>query len=128
MDRRLFLTASLGVAALGCALPRLACCRLASDARTLTLIDRSLSGNATRALVRARIDGPVIAVGEDVGALWHAHVRHWDGRVTGMLRPSDCFVLRTFSIADERAFRTVRVGSNSIAFAIEASRPVIRVG
>ena len=122
MDRREFMGASLGLTALGCALPCMACYGFLNDSKSLVLIDSTLAESRLHAAKLQRDNRRFIAVGEDVGMLWHRQLRHWKGTLTGVLRPSDCFVLQTFSWADARAFRTVQAGPHAIAFAIGADR------
>ncbi|RDU97359.1 hypothetical protein DWV00_19210 [Trinickia dinghuensis] len=56
--------------------------------------------------------------GADIGTLWHARLREWAGTIGGVLRPSDCFVLRNLSIAERRAFHSATVGPGTVAFEI----------
>lgn len=121
MDRRAFITASAGAAAFCWAAPWLDCYGVLIDRMqpehpslpTLIVVDsalaesRAFAANACGSGVH-RIDMG-IDIDADVGTLWHAKLRHWTGAICGMLRPSDCFVLRTFSMAEGRVFRVMPV-------------------
>ena len=120
MDRRTFMTASVAVA--GCAMPWLNCYGVLNHptvcVRTLVIFDSSLS--VSRAFVAdSREEGTcAMDVGPDVGSLWHARLRDWPGTIAGVLRPSDCFVLRNSSIAEGRSFHSATVGPGAIALQI----------
>ncbi|WP_206952591.1 hypothetical protein [Trinickia acidisoli] len=148
MDRRTFMTVSLGVAAMGCAMPWFDCYGVLIDSPALLLVDSTLFHGSDYGRGR-RIDygrevaavlGEVgarrievgVEVGNDVGTVWHEQLRGWPGAIKGALRPSDCFVLRNCSMADGRAFRSMTIGSRTdgrlmrgraIAFAIDAALP-----
>ncbi len=127
MDRRMFIGVGLGVTALGCALPRSACYGFLNDPESLVLVDATLAESRLHAAKLRSDDRPFIVVGEDVGLLWHRRLRRWKGTLTGVLRPSDCFVLQTFALADARAFRIARAGPQATAFAIDADRRVEQI-
>ena len=111
MERRTFMNATLGAAALACAAPWIDCRAHLSDSfeHALVLIDPTWPVSRAYAAASAVARGDVLEVGADIGALWHSRLRDWPGTIAGALRPSDCFVLRSLSIADGRAFRSVPI-------------------
>lgn len=108
MKRRTFTHLSLGAAALACAMPWRDCLAIGRDspARMLVLIDSTLP--ASRAYAAIWRDAKVLRLeaGSDVGLLWHNRLRDWTGAIRGALRPSDCFILRTMSRSEGRAFHS----------------------
>ena len=110
MDRRTFITASVRIASAGGAIVALGCCGHLNEAKeagpsTLILIDPTLAESRAYAANFGEAVHALESIEADVGALWHTRLRHWAGHISGVLRPSDCFVLRTFSAAQGRAFR-----------------------
>jgi hypothetical protein len=149
MDRRTFVTASAGLAALGCTLIGLPRHGLANEARkramtsapVLIVIDATLAESRAYGEAFDAAHRLPLSFGADVGALWHARLRDWTGPISGALRPSDCFVLQTFSLAQGRAFRFLRCTSRqgegpatitpaerACAFLIEAALPRVARG
>lgn len=129
MDRRTFVTTSLGAAATGCATPWLDCYGVLSNSRetVLVLLDSTLAASrafasiASIASISNEQGACRLDIGTDVGLLWHRQLRDWPGTMRGVLRPSDCFVLRNFSVADGRAFGSQKTGAGTIAFVIGAT-------
>lgn len=111
MDRRTFMAAGAGLAALGGAVSWLDGYGRQGNSTVLLLIDKASAGSREHAAFLAEKSLRVIDIGEDVGVLWHSRLRDWPGPITGALRPSDCFVLRTLSFAARRTFHTETVGS-----------------
>ena len=113
MNRRTFITASVGMASVGCAMAALDWYGHLSELEPqqgasmsrLTLIDTRLAESRAPTADFSETGSTFLAVDADVGTLWHTHLRDWTGPISGVLRPSDCFVLRTFSLAQGRAFR-----------------------
>lgn len=115
MDRRTFITAGSGIAAAGCTIAWfdrygvLAGCEPPQALRspTLVLVDATLPESLAWAAgsARERADRIDVDIDADVGALWYAKLRRWAGPISGTLRPSDCFVLRTCAMAQGRGFR-----------------------
>ncbi len=128
MDRRTFVTTSLSAAAIGCATPWLDCYALLSDLgdNVLVVFDATLAASRAYAVVSRKENARRIEIGPDVGILWHRQLRDWPGPMRGVLRPSDCFVLQIFSIADGRAFHSAMIGAGAIALEIGALQPARR--
>ena len=111
MDRRTFITASVGMASVGCAMAaldwygNLSESQQGAGAPRLIVIDMTLAESHAYAGDLGEAGSALLAIDADVGALWHTRLRHWMGLISGVLRPSDCFVLQTFSLAEGRAFR-----------------------
>jgi hypothetical protein len=137
MDRRTFLSSSLGAAAMGCMLPGLDCiaARNSSPARLLVLIDRAMPISRSYAALCQAADARYFDVGADIGLLWYETLRDWPGRIAGVLRPSDCFVLRSLSFAHGRNCYSTTLGprahghahdARAVALAIDAAPPVSR--
>ena len=124
MDRRTFVTTTSSVGLIGCALPWLDCYGVLSDSRerVAVLFDATLEASRAYALVSATARAFRIEIGTDVGILWHRQLRDWPGAVRGVLRPSDCFVLSTLSIADGRAVRSERLGDGATVIDIGRRR------
>jgi hypothetical protein len=120
MDRRSFVTTSLGAAAFGCAMPWLKCYGVLNDSHgsVLVLLDSTLAASCAYASMANEQSVRRIEVGTDVGWVWHRRLRDWPGAIRGVLRPSDCFVLRRFSSADGRAFGSEKIDARAIAFEI----------
>jgi hypothetical protein len=146
MDRRTFIIASVGMASIGCAMAALDGYgglgeAKAAGSKTLILIDPTLAESRAYATDFGEAVRALEPIDADVGALWHTRLRHWTGRISGVLRPSDCFVLRTFSLAQGRAFRLAAPHSaagarpeqlnraaRASAFSIEAALPRVTRG
>ncbi|WP_116137362.1 hypothetical protein [Trinickia diaoshuihuensis] len=113
MDRRTFLTASLAAAA-GWAWPQAYC--LAAPCRafepTLFVVDSALPGSRSYMTSQCGEGARYLAAGSDMGVLWYERLCDWRGPVKGVLRPSDCFVLRNLSLADGRAWRSMAAGAD----------------
>ena len=111
MDRRTFITGNVAMASIGGAMAAFDWCGQFSEpqrsagASSLIVIDTALAESHAYAVDFWEAGSALLAVDADVGALWHTRLRHWLGPISGVLRPSDCFVLRTFSLAEGRAFR-----------------------
>jgi hypothetical protein len=126
MDRRAFLSTSwgvgLGLSAVGCAMPWLDRHGAVGDphAAALVVVDSTLRASREYAAVATEEGVRRVELDLDVGALWHGRLRDWPGSVRGVLRPSDCFVLRCFALADARAFRSVTIGAGAVAFGVGA--------
>jgi hypothetical protein len=151
MDRRTFVTAGIGMAAFGGTLVGLGRHGSSSDVRKKTMTSAALTTPMTSTLIlvdaelaesRAyaeRFDTArrvELACAPDVGALWHGRLRDWPGPISGALRPSDCFVLRTYSLAQGRLLRFMTLDATAgacaaaitpaprtAAFLIEATLP-----
>ena len=98
MDRRSFIMDA--VALVAGALPgggraSLASTPTAEDAGTAAtvLVDTSLGQSVAFASDAVSAGASVAAVGGDVGALWYTRLAGTRGRIAGVLRPSDVFVL-----------------------------------
>ena len=150
MDRRTFVTASVGMAVFGGVLVGADGHRLTSGvpnkrmspiAPALILIDMTLAESHAYAEAFDAARPRHVAFSADVGTLWHTRLREWAGPISGMLRPSDCFVLRTLSLANGRAFRvpalvstagesiaTITHAGPASAFLIEAALPLAARG
>jgi hypothetical protein len=113
----------------------------AAGSSMLILIDPTLAESRAYAADFGEAARALQPIDVDVGALWHARLRHWTGRISGVLRPSDCFVLRTFSLAQGRVFRLAAPDSaagarpeqlnraaRASAFSIEAAPPRVTRG
>lgn len=121
MDRRAFVTSGLGWTALGCLTPWLDCYGARRDPgeRVLVVFDSTLP--ASRAYAAVSNEGGMrrIEIGTDVGILWHQRLRDWPGAIRGVLRPSDCFILRNFSMGERRSFHSTKIRSGAFAIEIE---------
>lgn len=108
----MFTQVSLGVAALAYAMPWRDCVAVGrtSSKRALVLVDSTLPASRAYAAIAMEAGGRRLEVGTDVGALWHDHLCDWTGTIRGVLRPSDCFVLRNLSMSEGRMFRSVPMG------------------
>ncbi|MGG1943904.1 hypothetical protein AB1286_03750 [Trinickia sp. NRRL B-1857] len=87
------------------------------------------------AALRQGADARYLRAGADMGVLWYETLRDWPGRIEGVLRSSDCFVLRSLSLAYGRDFHSTAVDPRAqgrttdawaIAFEIDAVPPVSR--
>ena len=108
MDRRTFLTAGLTAAA-GWALPE-AYCLAAPSLRlehALFVVDLALPSSRSYVASQCGERARYLAAGSDMGVLWYERLCDWCGPVRGVLRPSDCFVLRSLSLADGRDWRSM---------------------
>jgi hypothetical protein len=122
MDRRVFMSTSLGAVAAGCAMPWLRCYAggVPNDRRAVALVLFDSTLPVSRARAAAASEGGVrcMDAGMDVGKLWHEQLRHWPGAMRGVLRPSDCFVLRNFAVAEGRAFHSAAAGFGAASLEI----------
>ncbi|WP_146014029.1 hypothetical protein [Trinickia dabaoshanensis] len=137
MDRRTFLVSSLRAATFSYAWPALRCLAAgrAAPEPALLVIDCALPLSVSYgALRRGECARSLIAAG-DAGTLWHAWLSDWPGRAIGVLRPSDCFVLRNLSIAHGRDWQSTIIDSpttgnmarsTALAFEIGAVAPASR--
>lgn len=113
----------------------------AAGSSMLIVIDPTLAESRAYAADFGEAAHALQPIDADVGALWHMRLRHWTGRISGVLRPSDCFVLRTFSLAQGRAFRLgapdsaagarpeqLNRAARASAFSIEAALPRVTRG
>ncbi len=137
MDRRTFLSSSLGVAAMGCAVRGLdgLAPRNRAPAHLLVLIDAAMPISRSYAAHRQGADTRYLGAGADLGMLWYETLLDWPGRIAGVVRPSDCFVLRSLSLAYGRDFYSTAIGPHAqgrtldawaIAFEIAAGPHVTR--
>lgn len=130
------MTSCVSIAAARFVVPGLAWHAALNDSPTLVLVDAALRESCEHAAAWGE-DGEhrhhIVEIGGDVGALWYMRLRDWAGMTKGALRPSDCFVLRTFAIAEGRSFHSYAIDALSevappraraIAFAIEAPRRI----
>lgn len=103
MDRRSFIVDSAALIAGVCggspeslaSAPRAAAGRTVATATTV-LVDASLGPSiafAADAVSAGVSTASVAPVGGDIGALWYARLASTQGRIVGLLRPSDAFVL-----------------------------------
>ena len=96
MDRRTFVKTGASLAAARCMPPPLAAAL--ERPATLALADTALRAGRAFAEAAAARATPLVEVGEDVGALWHAtlapHLARKDAALIGVIRASDFFVLR----------------------------------
>jgi len=103
MDRRSFIVDSAALIAGVCggspeslaSAPRAAASRTVAPATTV-LVDASLGRSiafAADAVSAGASTASVAPVGGDIGALWYARLASTQGRIVGLLRPSDAFVL-----------------------------------
>ena len=122
MNRRTFMSASLGAVAAGCAMPWFDChgAFRSSRAAALVVLDSRLQASRAYAALAGADVAICLEVDADVGALWHGRLRDWPGLMRGALRPSDCFVLRNLAIADARAFRSITIVAGALGFEIGA--------
>lgn len=129
MDRRTFLSSSLGVAAMGCALPGFDCiaARNRVFARLLVLIDRTMPISRSYASFWQAEDARYLGVDADMGQLWYATLRDWPGRIAGVLRPSDCFVLRSLSVAHGRKVYSTTLDRRMHAHAHDACAVALEI-
>jgi hypothetical protein len=103
MDRRSFMvnTAALTAGVCSCGLESLASVPQAAASRTIApgttvLVDATLGRSiafASDALSAGASAASLAPVGGDIGALWYARLASTQGRIVGLLRPSDAFVL-----------------------------------
>ena len=103
MDRRSFIVDSAALIAGVCggspeslaSAPRAVASRTVAPATTV-LVDASLGRSiafAADAVSAGASTASVAPVGGDIGALWYARLASTQGRIVGLLRPSDAFVL-----------------------------------
>lgn len=117
MDRRAFIATSAGAAAVYWATEWLDCYAVLTNrqpperpsSRALIVTDTTMAESRAFAASTSASDALRIHIDHDVGTLWHATLRNWTGAICGVLRPSDCFVLQSFSMAEGRAFRALPV-------------------
>lgn len=111
MERRAFIHASLGAAAIGAMMSWIDCYGVLSDsnAQVLVVVDPALPASCEYASAAPSQRRLLLQDDADVGTLWHARLRDWHGAITGVMRPSDCFVLRSLSVAQGRAFRSAPI-------------------
>lgn len=114
MQRRAFLHAGLGAAAIGAMMPWADCYGALSESngQVLVVIDPALPASGAYAAVSSARMRLRLEAGADIGILWHARLRDWRGEIRGVVRRSDCFVLRNLSVAQGRAFRSTPIGPN----------------
>jgi hypothetical protein len=106
MDRRSFIVDSAALIAGVCggspesvaSAPRAAAGRTVAPVApaTTVLVDASLGRSiafAADAVSAGASTASVAPVGGDIGALWYARLASTQGRIVGLLRPSDAFVL-----------------------------------
>ncbi|MGN6669392.1 MAG: hypothetical protein ACTHKH_20850 [Trinickia sp.] len=122
MDRRTFMGTSLGAVAAGCAMPWWDRYGVFSESRAAALVLRDSALRASREYAAAAAGEGIrcLDLDADVGMAWHRRLRDWPGSMRGVLRPSDCFVLRHLAIADARAFRSVAISAGAVGFEIGA--------
>lgn len=112
MERRAFIHASLGAAAIGAMMPWIDCYGALSDSNehVLVVVDPALPASCAYASAASSQMRLVLQDDADVGRLWHARLCDWGGAIKGVVRPSDCFVLRNLSVGQGRAFRSAPIG------------------
>jgi hypothetical protein len=128
MDRRTFVKASAWASAAACLQPRLAAA-FERRGTTIVLVDAALPASRAFADAAARRAMPVVDIGGDVGAFWHAalapHLACTHALVAGVLRHSDFFVLsRLVSCAECAAqYQAIcgETGAQTVTFLIDHS-------
>lgn len=112
MERRAFIHAGLGAAAISAMMPWLDCYGVLSESpgQVFVVIDPVLPASCAYAAASSPETHLRLEAGVDVGILWHARLRDWRGAIRGVVRPSDCFVLRSLSVAEGRTFRSAPIG------------------
>ena len=112
MERRAFIHASLGAAAVGAVMPWIDCYGVLNDSneQVLVVVDPALPASCAYVSAASSQLCVLLRDDADVGRLWHARLRDWRGAIKGVVRPSDCFVLRNLSVGQGRAFRSAPIG------------------
>ncbi|MGN6085517.1 hypothetical protein [Trinickia sp.] len=122
MERRAFIHASLGAAAIGAVMPWIDCYGVLNDSneQVLVVVDPALPASCAYVSAASSQLCVLLRDDADVGRLWHARLRDWRGAIKGVVRPSDCFVLRNLSVGQGRAFRSAPIGPSLEAEAGDA--------
>lgn len=92
MDRRSFIKEAAALAAAAWQGAEHAPLARAPNATTV-LVDAALEESAAFASAAIAAGAHVASVGGDVGELWYVRLARTRGRIVGVLRPSDAFVL-----------------------------------